>query len=102
MTTLRTYTDHLQIAKALIQRDEGVTRSYFYPRPQHFRQFLQYINSHRMKTTRFDMKPQAVTLSIVNQNRIAIKDIVRAMGLGICNVRCIRTNIGEGKYLSKS
>lgn len=43
-------------------------------------------------------------LAVLNTNRITEnrqKEAILTMGLGICNVKCLSTEIGKGKYISK-
>lgn len=55
-----------------------------------------------MNTIYQNHQPQAIALSIVNRNRVSLEDVLKAMGLSCCNVRCLSTNIAKGKAMSKS
>lgn len=55
-----------------------------------------------MNTIYQNHQPQAIVLSIVNRNRVTLEDVLKAMGLSCCNVRCLSTNIAKGKAMSKS
>lgn len=55
-----------------------------------------------MNTTYQNHQSQAIALSIVNRNRVTIEEVLKAMGLSCCNVRCLSTNIAKGKVMSKS
>lgn len=44
---------------------------------------------------------QTAVLRLVNKNRITTAEAIEQMGLDSCNIRCISTNVGNGKLISK-